>query len=195
MSQIHITSFVRRQTPDSGFSHWTLSDEELVKRVAENLGRAKPGYRNGVVLVPVPADGFFTGVTKLEAGDILIGEYKARRPGEEPRKSSYNMMGKKIPAASVDIVLYRHDVLAEKNENETDAEWEIVSVNASPTDGEMPIHTGALIANHLELSGGTATKMTDSEFVALLRKSVEFWKDKANAAPLELKERFRKEEV
>jgi hypothetical protein len=92
-----------------------------------------------------------------------------------------------MPAVRVDIVLYRHDVLAENKENETDAEWEIVSVNASPTLEETPISTGTLIANHLQLSGGTSTNMTDSEFVTLLRKSVEFWGDKANVAPEHLR--------
>lgn len=184
MTTIHITNFVRhRQTPQSGFSHWEIPDSVLLERVQRNLPKAKTGYREGVVLVPVEPEGFFSGVVQLQEGDRLVGEYVARRPGETPRKSSYSLTGKKMPAKRVDIVLYHHDVLKEKNENETDAEWEIVSVNASPTDEETPIPTGALIANHLGLSGGTDTKMSDSEFVSLLRKSVEFWADKANAAP------------
>lgn len=186
MSTIHITSFVRRQTPSSGFSHWIHSDESLIKLVQDNLPNAKQGYREGVLLVPVDPVGFYSGVTELKEGDILAGEYVARREGEEPRKSTYALNGEKMPALSAYIVLYSHAVLAEGKENETDADYEIVSVNASPTEEEAPIPTGALIANHLGLSGGTATKMTDSEFVDLLRKSVEFWKDKALAAPKEL---------
>lgn len=184
---IHITSFVRRQTPESAYSHWTVSDEELLARVSSNFEKAVPGYRDGVILVPVDPVGFYSGIVKLQEGDKLVGEYKARQPGEDPRKSSFALRGEKIAAKSVYIVLYRHDVLAEKNEHETDADYEIVSVNASPTEEEVPIPTGALIANHLGLSGGTDTKMTDTEFVALLRKSMEFWKDKALAAPEHLK--------
>jgi hypothetical protein len=187
MSSIHITSFVRRQTPQSGFSHWTISDDELISRVVAGLPNAKRGYRDGVLLVPVKPDGFFAGLVKLKDGDKLVGEYKARRPGEDPRKSTYALDGVKMPAVSVYVVLYAHDVLAEKNENETDAAFEVVSVNANVTEEEAPIPTGALIANHFGLSGGTNTNMTDSEFVALLRKSVEFWKDKALACPQELK--------
>lgn len=190
MSKVHVTNFVRRQTLESGFSHWTISDDELLKRVGDNLSRAKPGYRDGVILVSVDPQGFFTGVTKLNPGDVLIGQYVARRFGEAPRKATYSLTGKKLAAVSVDIVLYSHDVLAERGENETDADFEIVSVNANPTVEEMPISPGSLIANHLEISGGTSTKMTDSEFVALLRKSVEFWSDKANAAPLHLKNAY-----
>lgn len=189
--KIHITSFVRRQTPESGFSHWTHSDEALIKLVQDNLPNAKQGYREGVLLVPVNPVGFFSGVTELKEGDILVGEYVARRLGETPRKSSYALNGNKLPAQSAYVVLYSHAVLLEGKENETDADYEIVSVNASPTEQEAPIPTGALIANHLGLSGGTATKMTDSEFVALLRKSVEFWSNKALAAPQELQHKLR----
>lgn len=191
--KIHITSFVRRQTPASAFSHWTLSDEELLLQVLANLDKANPGYRDGVILVPVDPAGFHSGIVMLKEGDRMVGEYKARREGETPRKSNYALNGEKIPAKSVYVVLYRHDVLAEKNEHETDADYEIVSVNASPSDEEAPIPTGALIANHLGLSGGTDTKMTDTEFVALLRKSMEFWQDKALAAPEHLK-KYRWEE-
>jgi hypothetical protein len=184
---IHITTFVRRQTPASGFSHWTISDKELLARIERNFNSWKPGYREGVILVPIEPDGFFSSIVQLQEGDVLVGEYKARKPGETPRKSTGALKGEKIPAKRVDIVLYNHDVLKEKNENETDCTWEIVSVNASPTVDATPIPTGALIANHLELSGGTATNMTDSEFVALLRTSINFWSDKANIAPEHLR--------
>ena len=193
MTTIHITSFVRRQTEQSGFSHWTISDEELLIRVQAGLPNANPGYRDGVILVPVDPAGFFSSTVLLQEGDKFVGEYVARRPGEEPRKSTYvvsNRHGEqveKIEAVSVYVVLYSHDVLLEGKENETDADYEIVSVNASATDEEAPIPTGALIANHFELSGGTATKMTDSEFVTLLRKSVMYWKNKSLACPEHLR--------
>lgn len=185
--KIHITSFVRRQTAESGYSHWIHSDEALIAVIEHNFHKAKQGYREGVLLVPVNPIGFFSSVTELKEGDLLVGEYVARKAGEEPRKSSYALKGEKMPALSAYIVLYSHAVLAaEGKENETDADYEIVSVNASPTEEEAPIPTGSLIANHLQLSGGTATKMTDAEFVALLRKSVEFWRDKALVCPSEL---------
>lgn len=187
MATIHINSFVRRQTPKSGFSHWTLTDEQLLERIHRNLENAKPGYRDGVILVPVEPEGFYSSTVLLTEGTRLVGEYKARKPGEDPRKSTYALDGEKIPAKSVYVVLYSHAVLAEGNEHETDLDYEIVSINASPTEEEAPIPTGALIANHLQLSGGTATNMTDSEFVALLRKSVLYWKDKALSAPEHLR--------
>lgn len=187
MNTVHISNFVRRQTPQSGYSHWTISDEELLSRIQANLSQAKPGYREGVILVPVDPSGFFSSTVLLKDGDRLVGEYKSRKPGEEPRKSTYVIGGEKLPAKRVDVVLYAHHVLAENYENDTNCDFEIVSINAAPDLEEAPIPTGALIANHLELSGGTSTKMTDSEFVALLRKSVLYWKDKSQAAPEHLR--------
>ena len=180
MTKIHMTNFVRRQTAESPHSHWTISDEELVFRVSQNMDRSYPGYREVVILVPVDPDGFFSSVTELSTSDKLSGAFACRREGEEPRKSVY-VVGEKAPAKTVWIVLYANHVLAEKNENESNADFEIVSVNASPSvDSEpAPMPPETLIANHFELSGGTATKMSDSEFVESLRKSVMYWKDKA----------------
>jgi hypothetical protein len=146
--------------------------------VTENFGNYTEGYRDGVVLVNVPPEGFFTSITKLEVGDKLVGTFKARREGELPAKE-IRAIGSKMPAARVDVVLYRHDVLAENNEHTTNADWEIISINASPTLGETPISVGALMRNYFCEVGGTDTKMTPEEFVNALKVSREFWRDKA----------------
>jgi hypothetical protein len=185
--KIHINTFVRRQLPNSGYSHWDISDEELLSRIHTGFPNAIPGYREGVILVPIDPISFHSSTVSLKQGDLLVGEYVARKEGEEPRKSTYSLNGQKLPAKRVDVVLYAHHVLKENNENETDCDFEIVSVNASADLEEAPISTGALIANHFELSGGTSTNMTDSEFVALLKKSVLYWKDKSQAAPFRLR--------
>ena len=182
--KIAISNFVRRQTAESQYSHWTLTDQELLNLIESNFNKAKPGYREGVLLIPVAPQGFYSSIVQLKAGDKLAGVYEARKEGEAPRKSTYSVNRNKIPAVAVDIVLYSHATLAENNEQSCEADWEVISVNASPIEGEVPIPTGALIANHLQLSGGTATNMSNDDFVALLRKSVEFWSDKALSAPM-----------
>ena len=139
-------------------------------------------------LVPLSGEGFYTGVVKLQPGDALVGAYKARRPGETPRKSVFAVNDgsrSKVQASHVDIVLYRADVLAEDNDRSTDADWEIISINARDTEAEQPISPGALIANHLQLDGGTATGMSAEEFVEKLRESVEYWGDRALLEPSE----------
>jgi len=203
---IHVNSFVKRQTSDSRFSYFIGTWEELAYMAEEYLENAKPGYREGVILVPVPPRGFadeahadpssvltgslqnntipafYSGVRLLAEDDALVGKFEARREGEGPRKvvtaiGAYN----KMPARSVDLVLYSSIVLAEDGSNELPPEegnWEIISVNANPFDGEMPIAPDTLMHNHFGSSGGTKTHLSDEEFVEMLRVSFDFWKDK-----------------
>lgn len=185
---VAISEFVRRQTPESEFSHWTLTDLELLDRVILNWEYRKAGYRDGVVLIPLDHhmdyEGFFSGVVCLEKGAKLVGEYAPRQEGEEPRKRTYTI-GEKETARGVDLVCYRADVLDENDERSSDAEWEIISVNARPTRQPMEIGVGTLLANHFEISGGTATGMSDEELVKQLKKSFMYWRDKALCKPKE----------
>ena len=178
MPNIEVSHFVQRQTAASRFSHYTGSWEEVRKLATDCFDQAKPGYREGVLLVPVPAEGFLSGVVTLKEGDTLQGSFEARQDGEEPRKN-VQTKGEKQPAKHVDIVLYHADVLDENNERSSDAEWEIISINARITDEEMPMHPSTLMYNHFEMSGGTATEMSDGEFVSALHKSFAYWRDKS----------------
>jgi len=180
MPTIAMTEFCRsRHTPDAR-SHFSGGEDELVRLVEENFDKAKPGYREGVLLVPVPSEGFWSGIVQLKSGFIFLGKFAARKEGEEPRKQLFSA-GKKMPAKSVDIILYRHDVLAETDEAETDADWEIISINASPDEEEIPMDPMTMMYNHFELSGGTKIKMNDADFLSRLRKSCTYWNDKVMA--------------
>ena len=53
----------------------------------------------------------------------------------------------------MEIALYRHDVLAEKNEQSTDAEWEVVTVKARVSEGPEPMTPYTMARNFLELPG------------------------------------------
>jgi Protein of unknown function (DUF3228) len=181
--RIHISSFVRRQTADSSFSHWTIDDAEFMKRIHANFSKAKPGYRPDVLLVPIEPDGFYSNTVKLKSGDRLIGEFTPRREGEFPRKHTYALTETKQPAVAVDVVLYSHAALLEGHENESDADYEVVAVLARDTVEAEPIAPMVLMANHFEADGGTKTNMTPEQFEELLRKSFNYWKDKASVAP------------
>ena len=181
--KIVFSEFVQRQTSWSSFTHWTLNDKALLKLVYDNFENAKQGYRNGVLLVPVNPDGFYSGVVVLSEGEQLSGCFAARKEGEEPRKQVRSARKIKSPAKSVYIVLYRSDVLAENGENSCmDADWEIISVNGAPTEEEMPIAPMTLLHNHFQSSGGTATGLSNDELVEMLKVSFEYWKDKAMVA-------------
>ena len=181
---VGINTFVQRQTERSRFSYYSGDWDNLLELVQDNWQKAKPGYREGVLLVPVAPSGFFSGVVKLQEGDTLSGRFEARREGEEPRKAVLAPSHAKLPAKQVDIVLYNSKVLAEGEDNELPPEpgnWEVVSINASPSAGEMPIEPNVLMYNHFGLSGGTRTQMSDEEFLAQLRYSFSYWSDKAMA--------------
>mgnify|MGYP003951976679 CR=1 FL=1 len=187
--------FVQRQTAASEFSYHVEGIDAVVALAQEGVldactspsgaYRLQCGYRDGVRLLRLPSAGFMTAVLQLKEGDRLTGSYKARRPGEKPRKS-IQAYGEKMPARQVDVVLYSSIVLAEDGDNFLPPEvgnWEIVSVNASPVEGDIPIHPDTLIANHYLLDGGTATGMTPEQFEETLKAAVLFWQDKAMAAP------------
>ena len=181
---IALNDFAKRQIKDSPYSYFAGTWDELLNLVETNFSKAKPGYRDGVVLVPVPPDKFYSGTLQMSEGHEFHGKYAPRRPGERPyMQLSPKGQVNKMPAKSVDIVLYRHDVLLEGKENSTDAEWEIISINASPWEGKEgevePMHPETLMRNYFKESGGTEMKgVTPEQFVAMLKKSRDYWHDK-----------------
>lgn len=176
---------INRHTADSILSHFEGSWDELVEMVSSCWGQQKPGYRDGVVLVPVPADRFKSTIVFLREGDRLEGEFRARQRGEKPRRTTWVVRDGegKQDAVAVDIVLYRADVLEEDGDRSSDAEWEIISVNARISEEDAPMDPGTLMANHFKASGGTATNMTPEEFEAALRESFTYWADKGKIGP------------
>tara|TARA_B100000214_G_scaffold367896_1_gene338650 strand:+ start:330 stop:881 length:552 start_codon:yes stop_codon:yes gene_type:complete len=182
---IGVNSFVKRQTEESRFSHFDGTWEELRELVSQNWERSKPGYRTGVILISVPPSRFCSSVVSLKEGDRLVGEYVPRRPGEAPRKVLGTGSRMKSPAKSVDIVLYSSKTLKENDDNELPAKegnWEIISINASPTVGDTPIHPMVLMHNHFGSSGGTQTHLNDADFVNMMRESFHYWRDKATCS-------------
>ena len=179
---VAINSFVRRQTPESPYTHTKLLDSELLHEVRKGLlnGDYREGYREGVILVEIPAYHFYTGLVKLVDGDVLVGDFKSRRENEEPRKSIYVKRKdiKKQRAVRVQIVCYSHNVLNEDGDAETDADWEIVSLNGYPTEEIAPIDPMTLMHNHFGSDGGTATNMSSKEFEDQMKESFSYWRDK-----------------
>jgi len=166
----------------SGESHAHMLRAFLTGQVESNWERRKPGYRDGVVLVPVSPDacvwGFDCPIVELKDGMVLTGKFTSRVPNEEPRKKISVPNVPPSQARYVDIVLYRRDVLAEGNENTGDYDWEVVTVLPKLHE-EQPMPPDTLMYNHFKLNGGTDTKMDDATFVKALRESFIYWKDKA----------------
>jgi hypothetical protein len=180
MNKFSVT-LAARQTPESRFSCFAGTWDELItlcEEAYESTDKRLPAYRDGVLRLLVDPTRFETGITKLQPGQPLFGMFQSRQEGEAPRKALF-ARGDKVPAQYVEIIIYRDDVLRETPGYEPASEWEIISINASPEPYHVPIPPQTLMCNHFEMDGGTATKMTAEEFEAALRKSLEYWHDKA----------------
>jgi len=188
---VGINSFVTRQTAASPFSHFNGNLDQVVQLAQDNFAFANPGYMDGVVLVPVPAKGFFSGVVALTPDSAISAIFAARREGEDPYLQIC-AKGDKVPARKVELVLYRHDVLAKDGDAETECEWELISINARPTLGPEPITPPALVRNLRHRAGGSdmlkGRRLEDlaaAELVDLvndLADSVEYWSTHALVA-------------
>ena len=64
--------------------------------------------------------------------------------------------------------------------------WEIVAINATVTEEAEPMPVGTLLANHFHEAGsndgGTKTGLSDADFIAKLRASYVYWKNKAQVS-------------
>lgn len=184
--------FVKRQTKESGFSHFEGTWEELEGIVHTSMTKSqlvRPGYKDGVILVDM-GNGydhrkFYSSIITLDKNTKLQASYSPRRVGEAP----YIRIGtkaKKQLAKYVSFVCYRKDILMENDERETDAEWEIVAIKARTSKEEEPMDPATMARNFLHLKGGTQASFTAEEFA----KSIVYWNQHVMCA--NTKNKFRK---
>jgi len=186
---VAVSDFVKRQRYDSKYSHYDGTWDELERLVSDyikNGDNIHEGYRDGVILVDLPVDRFWSSVVNIQQGlgDGSIKEIKAvfkpRQEGERPYLQIY-AIGSKQRAKKVQVVLYRHDVLLEGNEQSQNSDWEIISINASPIDKDIPMDNTTRTRNVLKLKGGTDVRLgekTAEELVAFVKDTAEsslFW--------------------
>lgn len=177
MWKVKCGEFVKRQTPESGYSHFEGSWETLEKMTANVMGFThcvRPGYKDGVVLVDLDPSFFLSAIVDLTEDTKLKANYAPRREKEAPfiRVSA---KAKKQVATHASVVLYRWDVLAENNERETDAEWEIVCIKARTSEEEEPMDPYTMARNFLHLEGGTKGDFSAEDFA----KSIVYWSSHA----------------
>ena len=175
---VGVNSFVKRQTKESGKTYSKkMTFKEISQHASEQIqkGNYKKGYRDGVILVSVEKElinNFVCPIIKIDKNTKLIAEYTKRRENEEPYIKISALNGKTVQTGSVDLVLYRNDVLAETNENETNKEWELISFHAIPKDFKnLPMGPVTMMRNQLQLKGGTKGIYSSK----LWAESVNFW--------------------
>ena len=95
MDSISVSNFVKRQTKNSRYSYFDGTWEELEKLTKDNFKNYTQGYRDGVVLVPINPERFYTSLCKIDKDSIFETKYVERREGEEPVKVTTLKNGKK----------------------------------------------------------------------------------------------------
>jgi hypothetical protein len=175
--KVACSEFVKRQTPESGYSHFEGTWDRLEQMVTHwfynnpsHWFQAEPGYKDGVVIQNLPAQFFRSAIVELDEHSKLTANYAPRRDGETPfiRVSA---KAKKQQALFASVVLYRHDVLEENNERTTDAEWEIVAIKARVSLEEEPMDPMTMARNFLHMKGGTKGEFTAEQFA----QSIVYW--------------------
>lgn len=170
--------FARRQTPESSFGHFAGTEADLITRTAAAMDNAiAVNDAKTILRVPVAVEGFWSAIRLTEPGETLTTTFEPRRPGEEPVLRTI-ARGKKAPAKHVEIILYHRDAL--KAEASTDAEWEVVSINASPIEGPIPMDPTTMARNQLEKVGGTFQKLYSPQEWA---EAAWFWSQYVSVQP------------
>ncbi|MBL7013783.1 MAG: DUF3228 family protein [Candidatus Marinimicrobia bacterium] len=175
---IAVNQFVKRQVKGSGKTYSEKFTFNEIASHAENqmeLGFFEDGYRDGVRIVSCDKSivkHFQCPYTKINSDTALKAQWVSRQEGEEPYIQIRALNGESLPAGKVEFILYRHDVLAENNEQSTDAEWELISIQAIPTGIEhFPMGPVTMMRNQLDLMGGTKAHYSSEQWA----ESVRFW--------------------
>tara|TARA_B100000686_G_scaffold314142_1_gene359990 strand:- start:526 stop:1098 length:573 start_codon:yes stop_codon:yes gene_type:complete len=178
---VGIGTFVKRQVKGSGKTYSTLTFEEIAKYAEHRLSRKKfkQGYREGVILVPVEKKilkNFICPIVKIDENTKLEAIPKKRRENEELYISTKALNGKPLEIGGVDLILYRHDVLDETNERETDKDWELIAFHAIPIGVDLlPMGPVTMMRNQLKLPGGTKGEYSSKQWA----EGVRFWQQYA----------------
>ena len=184
MEEIHanigVNKFVRRQKKNSGKTYVEkLSFEEIATHAGEQMAKGcyKPGYRDGVILVSTANNllhHYICPFVKIDENTKLRAKVVGRRPEEEPYIQIRALNGIPLKTGSVDLILYRHDVLTETDEQTTDSDWELISFHAIPEGTlDMPMGPITMMRNQLQLLGGTKAYYESNQWA----QSVKFWNE------------------
>lgn len=168
-----IKNFNQRQGSESYYEGTWEELEALVKNNKDNFEPGTGSVNNDVVLVRVPAQGFYTSIARItEENKHLVEEREhVRQEGETPVTLKY-MKGVKPPASVVKIVCYRADVLDKDNDRSTDAEWEIIAILAQEEE-EVPMHPTTMSRNANHDEGGTYREYSQKEW----EEAYSYWAD------------------
>jgi len=173
--KIIVSDFLRKVIAKSDTQSFDGTFEDLVALVGANFENQEPGdgsVDGDVILVNLPADGFYTNIVPIneENAPLIETIYRERVDGEAPVMKQILRSEERIPANFVKVVLYRADTLARDNDRSSDAEWEIVAILSQPTEN-VPMHPTTMLRNYRREVGGTYREYTPEQWAT----AYEFW--------------------
>ncbi len=178
--KVAVNEFVRRQIKGSGKTYSVdLSFEEMAKYAESELIRGNyiQGYRDGVIIInvdPSKIHSFKCPLVKVNDNSKLVSKVFRRRAKEFPFIQTSVVNVEESAPGKVELILYRNDVLKETNENTTNSEWELISINSSPKGvNDLPMKPTTMMRNQLKLPGGTKAHYSSDDWA----KSVFFWQN------------------
>ena len=182
LGSVSVNEFARRQVKDNGKTYADgLTFKEIASHGEEQLkqGHHKQGYREGVTIVQVEdklLHHFICPFVQITDKTKLRAVVTRRRPNEAPYIQIRALNGTPLKTGSVDLILYRHDVLVETDEQTSDTDWELISFHAIPEEiDNMPMGPVTMMRNQLQLSGGTKAFYESEKWA----ESVKFWQEYA----------------
>ena len=182
---VAVNEFVKRQVEGSGKTYArSMSFDYIAKHSGEQMLNKcfSEGYRDGVRIVHADRsviNDFVCPYVELDENTQLVSKLVRRSVREDFYIQTRAVNGKVTKTGKVDLIIYRHDVLKENNENSTDAEWELISINAIPQGlDSIPMGPITMMRNQFDLIGGTKAVYASEEWA----ESVRFWQ---KYAPLE----------
>ncbi len=173
---VEVNEFVKRQVKGSGKTYSeSLSFREIAKHAQEQMEKNifKVGYRKGVRIVRVDksiVDRFVCPFVKITSETKLVSRLIKRQCHEEPYIQTRALNGVLLQAGKVELILYSNKVLKENNENSTNAEWELISINSVPVGvTHLPIGPVTMMRNQLNLNGGTKGNYSSDDWAKSIR--------------------------
>lgn len=166
--EIAMSGFLREVT-SLGNARFDGSHEDLLKLAHEHFENNEPGTGSvdgDVLLVNVPSTGFRTNIAPITADNAFQVEIieTSRVDGEAAVPLLTIYTDECFPPAEfVKLVLYRADVLERDSDRASDAEWELVAINAQP-EADTPMHPETMKRNALDQIGGTLREYTAEEW-------------------------------
>ncbi len=184
--QVEVNDFVRRQVEGSGKTYSkSMTFNEVAKHAEKQMmnNAFSVGYRKGVVIVNVEdsiKNNFICPFVLIKHDTTLVSKLVYRQKHEEPYIQTRALNGTLLKTSKVELILYSHDVLKENNENTSEAEWELISINSIPEGvDKMPIGPVTMMRNQLDLDGGTKAHYSSNEWA----ESVNFYQRYAILEP------------